>query len=371
VHVSGSSIASKQLTQFGCAVLTKNRQIGRINLAESQKFSMHQFANWDQAAGFYTAHYDANTLHIAPTAATQDHPIRLFATQHILVRAPARSANPGTENHPIFIASTAGSPISVSSTASTPIAATQDAAKLQFPLKVPRGGVPVRAQSIGTPTPISRTLQPFPMPSPSPNFGKATPLPGPPVSTLPKSDAIIIPDSDDEDAIIIPDSDDEDHTHQKGKSRNVIVIGDDDDDSVLPQKPYPSSPSHPSALPSPIPATPVKGTRRFKPLFAEGYSPSDFFNADGHPDDIAASLNAQKASLRARQLEKIEKYMKAPRTDLRSATQAARTPVNSNAPSTSVLSRDDGYESDYGISDFSAAGLQELDAILDSLVNGA
>ena len=323
---------------------------------------MHQFANWDQAAGFYTAHYDANTLHIAPTAATQDHPVRLLATQHFAVRAPSGTVNPGTENHPIFIASTAGSPISVSSTASTPIAATRDAAKAQFAPKVPKGGVPVRAQSIDTPTPMSRTLQPFPMPSPSPNFGKATPSPGPPILTHPKSDAIIIPDSDDED-----------HTHQKGKSRNVIVIGDNDDDSVLPQKLYPSSPFHPSALPSPMPATPSKGTRRFKPLFTEGYSPSDFFNADGHPDDIATSPNAQKASLRARRLEKIEKYFKTPCTDLqpRSATQATRTPVNSNAPSTSVLSHDDGYDSDYGIPDFDAAGLQEIDAILDSLVNGA
>ena len=310
---------------------------------------MHQFANWDQAAGFYTAHYDANTLHITPTAATQDHPARLFATQHIPVRVPSGSANPGTEHHPIFIASTAGSPISVSSTASTPVAT----AKAQFSPKVPKRGVPVRAQSIGTPTPMSRTLQPFPMPSPSPNFGKATPSPGPPVSTLPKSDAIIISDSDDED-----------HTHQKGKNRNVIVIGDNDDDSVLPQKAYPSSPSHPSALSSPMPATPFKGTQRFKPLFEDGYSPGDFFSADGHPDDIAASPNAQKASLRARRLEKIEKYFKTPR-------QAARTPVNSSAPSTSVLPHDDGYDSDYGIPDFNAAGLQEIDAILDSLVNGA
>ena len=191
------------------------------------------------------------------------------------------------------------------------------------------------------------------MSSPSPNFGKATLSLGPPVSTLPKSDAIIISDSDDKD-----------HMHQHGKNRNVIVIGDNNNDSVLPQKVYLSSPSHPSALSSPMPATPFKGTQHFKPPFEDRYSPGDFFSANGHPDDIAISPNTQKASLQACQLEKIEKYFKTP-------CQAARTPVNSSAPSTSVLPYDDGYDSDYGIPDFDTTGLQEIDAILDSLVNGA
>ena len=154
---------------------------------------MRQFANWDQAVGFYTAHYDANSLHITPTIATQEHPLRLFATPPArcvstqCFHAPAGPANLGSENlpifvastanTPIFVASTAGSPISVSSTAPTPVVAQQDATKAKFAPKVPKRAAPLRAQSVGTPTPGSRTLQPFPMPPPSPNLRKATPSP--------------------------------------------------------------------------------------------------------------------------------------------------------------------------------------------------
>ena len=332
------------------------------------------------------AHYDTNSLHITPTIATQEHPVRLFATQQ--PPAHAGPANPGSENFPIFVASTvntpifvastAGSPISVSSTAPTPVAAPRDA---KFVLKVPKGVVPFRAQSVGTPTPVLCALQPFPMPPPSPNFGKATPSPGLVASMLqpqangelPAAPATALTASG---AILIPDSDDED---EEGKGKHpigsVIVIGDSDDDSTLPQRPYPS---HPPALLSPMPATPLKGTRRFKPLFAdEGYSPGEFFNTDGNPDDIAVSSNAPNVSLRARQLEKIERYMKMPSTDLEArsaARRAARAPkhsINSNAASTSALPQDGDNESDYGIPEFNAAGLQEVDAILDSLANSA
>ena len=175
-------------------------------------------------------------------------------------------------------------------------------------------------------------------------------------------------------AILIPDSDSED---EEGKGKhpigNVIVISDSDDDSALPQKPYPS---HPAPL-SFMPGTPLKGIRRFKPLFEDGYNQDDFFNADGDPDNVAVSPNAPSASLRARQLEKIEKYMKMPSTLLQArsaARRAARVPksyVDSNAASTSALPQDDNDEIDYGIPEFNAAGLQELDAILDSLSNGA
>ena len=176
-------------------------------------------------------------------------------------------------------------------------------------------------------------------------------------------------------SILIPDSDDED---DKGKGKypigSVIVIGDSDDDSALP---YPSYPSQPLALPSSIPATPLKGTRQFKPLFADGYSPGDFFNTEGDPDNVAVSPSAPNADLRARQLEKIEKYMKMPLAELqarsaaRRAARALKSHVDENTASTSALPRDDNDEVDYGIQEFSAAGLQEIDAILDSLVNGA
>ena len=126
-----------------------------------------------------------------------------------------------------------------------------------------------------------------------------------------------------------------------------------------------------------MPGTPLKGIRRFKPLFEDGYNQDDFFNADGDPDNVAVSPNAPSASLRARQLEKIEQYMKMPSTLLQArsaARRAARVPksyVDSNAASTSALPQDDDDEIDYGIPEFNAAGLQELDAILDSLSNGA
>ena len=45
--------------------------------------------------------------------------------------------------------------------------------------------------------------------------------------------------------------------------------------------------------------------------------------------------------------------------------------VDSNAASTSALPQDDNNEDNYGITEFNTAGLQELDAILDSLANGA
>ena len=98
----------------------------------------------------------------------------------------------------------------------------------------------------------------------------------------------------------------------------MIVIGDSDDDSG------PSYPSKPPALPSPIPATPLKGTRRFKPLFPDGYSLSDFFNAEGDPDDVAMFSNTPNVDLQARQLEKIKKYMKMPLADLQARAAARR-----------------------------------------------
>ena len=375
---------------------------------------MRKFANWDQAVGFYTAHYDANSLHITPTIVAVEHPVRLFATQQLpagrttlRLHTPLGPANPGTEtnlpifvastkNSPIFVASTAGSPISISSTEPTPVVARRNAGKSKFAPKIPKGAVPLRAQSVDTPTPTSRTLQPFPMPPPSPNFGKAV-SPGlvasmlqphadgepspPPATSLTASGPIIIPDSDNED--------------EKGEGKgkypigSVIVIGDSDDDSALPQ---PSYPSQPPALPFLMPATPLKGTRRFKPLFTDGYSPGDFFSAEGEPDNVAISPNAPNVDLRARQLEKIEKYMKMPLTDLqarsaaRRATRALKSYVDNrtastsvvpqddvdrNVASTSALPRDDDDEVDYGIVEFNAEGLQELDTILDSLTNGA
>ena len=98
----------------------------------------------------------------------------------------------------------------------------------------------------------------------------------------------------------------------------MIVIGDSDDDSG------PSYPSKPPALPSPIPATPLKGTGRFKPLFPDGYSLSDFFNAEGDPDDVAMFSNTPNVDLQARQLEKIKKYMKMPLADLQARAAARR-----------------------------------------------
>ena len=173
--------------------------------------------------------------------------------------------------------------------------------------------------------------------------------------------------------ILIPDSNSED---EEGKGKhpigNVIVIGDSDNDSALLQKPYPS---HPAPLSS-MPGTPLKGICHFKPLFEDGYNQDDFFNADGNPDNIAVSSNALSASLRAYQLEKIEKYMKMPSTLLQArsaARRAARVPksyIDSNAASTSALPQDDNDEIDYGIPEFNATGLQELDVILDSLSNG-
>ena len=330
---------------------------------------MRHFANWDQALGFYTAYFDLSTFDIAPTLATQERPGRLFATQQ-------QPANLGSENHPIFVASTtnspifvastAGSPISVSSTAPTPVAAPR------FAPRVPQGIAPVRGQSIGTPTPTPCAIQPFPMPAPSPNFGKATPSPGPPAPpavSLTTSGPIIIPDSDNED------KDEQPGTLPTQPFGKVIVIGDDDDDSALPQRPYPTSPSNPPAPPSPVPATPVKGTRRFKPLFSDGYSPRDFFTPSGNLDNIAASPSAPNVSLRARKLEKkILEYMKTPpATSTAAAARAARgtkPSVNANAASSSTLPEGDGQDSDYGIAEFDAAGLQELDAIMDSLANG-
>jgi len=141
-----------------------------------------------------------------------------------------------------------------------------------------------------------------------------------------------------------------------------------------------------------MPATPLKGTRRFKPLFTDGYSPSDYFNAEGEPDNVAISPNAPNVDLRARQLEKIEEYMKMPLADLQARSAARRTTralkshvnnhaasssiipqddVDRNVASTSALPRDDDDEVDYGIEEFNADGLQELDMILGSLANGA
>ena len=44
--------------------------------------------------------------------------------------------------------------------------------------------------------------------------------------------------------------------------------------------------------------------------------------------------------------------------------------LNNNAASTSALPWDDNDEINYGIPEFDAAGLQELDVILDGLANG-
>ena len=161
-----------------------------------------------------------------------------------------------------------------------------------------------------------------------------------------------------------------------------------------------------------MPATPLKGTRVFKPLFPDGYSPGEFFNAEGSPNALNISLRARRleqeieqymktlptgpqasstpraavngspsapnVSLRARRLEKeIEKYIKMPPTDLqarstpRGAASVTKSPVSSNVASTSARLQDSGEESDYGIADFNEAGIQEIDAILDSLVNSA
>ena len=175
-------------------------------------------------------------------------------------------------------------------------------------------------------------------------------------------------------AIHIPDSDSED---EKGKGKHpigsVIVIGDLDDDSTLPQKPYPS---HPAPLSS-MPATPFKGTHHFKTLFIDGYSLADFFNADGNPDNVTLSPNALNATLQACQLKKIEKYLKMPSTPLqarsaaRQAVRVLKSYMDNNTASTLVLPQDDNDEIDYGIPDFDTTSLQELDAILDSLSNGA
>jgi len=383
---------------------------------------MRKFANWDQALGFYTALYDTHGLQLDPAIATHELPSRLLATATGPDKIGSENAPifvASTTNSPIFVASTAGSPISVSSTVPTPVAAPRGSAR-NFLLRVPKGAAPFRAQSLGTPTP-SRTLQPFPMPTPSPNFGKATPSPAAslassgaiPAASLTSSGAILIPDSDDDD----------DHAREKGKGKqpgmqpiprigNVIVIGDSDDDSALPQKPYPSSPSHPLALSPTMPATPLKGTCCFKPLFPDGYTPGEFFNAEGSPNAPNVSPRARRleqeiekymktpptgpqasstpraaangspsapnVSLRARRLEKeIEKYMKMPPTDPQArstpggAASATKSPVSSNVASTSARLQDSGEESDYGIPDFDEAGVQELDAVLDSLVNGA
>ena len=215
------------------------------------------------------------------------------------------------------------------------------------------------------------------MSPPSPKFGKATPSPrlgtsmpqsqgelsaAPAISHI-TSGAILISDSDSKD--------------EQGKGKhpigNVIVIGDSDDDSALLQKPYLS---HPAPLSS-MPATPLKGTQFFKPLFVDGYSPANFFNADGDPDNVTVSPNALSASLRACQLEKIEKYMKMASTPLQARSAARRDArvlksyIDNNAASTSALPQDDNNEFDYGIQEFNTTGLQELDAILDSLSNGA
>ena len=127
---------------------------------------MRKFPNWDQALGFYTALYDTHGLQLAPAIATHELPARLLAT----ATGPGKIGSENAlifvasiANSPIFVASTAGSLISVSSTALTPIAAPWDGAARNFFLRVPKGGAPFRAQSVGTPTP-SRTLQPFPMP---------------------------------------------------------------------------------------------------------------------------------------------------------------------------------------------------------------
>ena len=268
---------------------------------------MQKFANWDQALGFYSALYDMHGLQLDPAIATRELASRLLAMATGPDKIGSENAPifvASTTNSPIFVASTAGSPISVSSTTLTPVAAPWGGA-CNFLLRVPKGAAPFCAQSVGTPTP-SRTLQPFLIPTPSPNFGKATPSPA---ASLTSSGAILILDSDSDD----------DHTCEKGKGKqprmqpiprigNVIVIGDSDNNSALPQKPYPSSPSHPLALSPTIPATPLKGTRCFKPLFPDGYSPGKFFNAEGSP-------NAPNVSLRACQLEQeIEKYMKTPPT---------------------------------------------------------
>ena len=91
-----------------------------------------------------------------------------------------------------------------------------------------------------------------------------------------------------------------------------------------------------------------------------------------------SSPSAPNVSLRARRLEKeIEKYMKMPPSDPQArstpggAARATKSPVSNNAAGTSARLQDSGDETDYGIEDFNEAGLQEVDAILDSLVNGA
>ena len=171
------------------------------------------------------------------------------------------------------------------------------------------------------------------MPPPSPNFGKATLSPA---ASLTSSEAILIPDSDD---------DDDDDAREKGKGKqpgvlpiprigNVIIVGDSDDDSALPQKAYPSSPSHPLASSPTMPATPLKGTCCFKPLFPDGYSPGEFFNAEGSP-------NAPNVSPRACQLEQeIEKYTKTPPTGPQvSSTPRAAANGSSSAPNVSLRAR--------------------------------
>jgi hypothetical protein len=184
------------------------------------------------------------------------------------------------------------------------------------------------------------------------------------------SNAILIPDSDD---------DDNDHMHEKGKGKqpgpqpippigNVIVISDSNDDNALPQKPYPSSPFCPHMSSPHMPATPLKGTHSFKPLFPDGYSPSEFFTTNGSP-------SAPNVSLQAHRLEKeIEKYMKTPPTDpqvkstTRRAAKESKSLVNSNTASTLTHLWDSGEESDYGIAEFNDTDLQEIDMILDSLI---
>ena len=236
-------------------------------MAESSEFSIWQFANWDQVFGFYAALYDTYRFYLAP--ATQELPDQLLAMATRIGSKNAPIFVASTCNSLIFVASTTDSPISVSSTVLTPIAAPQVGPGGKFALKVPKGAVPIRAQSVGTPTPTSHTLQPFLMLPPSSNFGKATPSPGPPFYVLQsqvKGELPVTPATSLtlSGAILISDSDDEDHVHEKGKKKqpgmrpiphigNVIVIGDSNDDSSLSQKPYLSSPSHSLTSSPPMP----------------------------------------------------------------------------------------------------------------------
>ena len=213
---------------------------------------------------------------------------------------------------------------------------------------------------------VCALYNPSQCPPPSPNLGKATPSPRLGTS-IPQSQgelsAAPATSHTTSGAILIPDSNSED---EKGKGKysigNVIVIGDLDNDSALPQKPYLS---HPAPLSS-MPATPFKGTCHFKPLFIDGYSLANFFNADGNPDNVTVSPNAPNTTLQAHQLKKIKKYLKMPSTPLQArsaARQAARvlkSYVNNNAASTSVLPQDDNDEINYGIPDFDAPACRSL-----------